>query len=120
MSKSHLYQKNFPTEMDLRPVSVNFLRAFSLDDVEKYDLCAHKNAKYLFYRFNDYVKAYGSQRLKIRHTRKFKDSVGMQEAEERSKLFLVEKIVHGVEFKNPYNIEVEKITRNNRDSRTQL
>ena len=26
-----------------------FLQAFSIDDVEKYDLFAHKNAKYLFY-----------------------------------------------------------------------
>ena len=32
----------------------------------------------------------------------------MQKVEERTKQFLVEKIVHGVEFKNPYNIEVEK------------
>lgn len=78
-----------------------FLPAFSLDDVEKYE-------KYLFYRFNDYVKACGSHRRKNRHTRKFKDSVGMQKVEERTKQFLVEKIVHGVEFKNPYNIEVEK------------
>ena len=78
-----------------------FLRAFSIDDVEIYDLYAHKNAKYLFYRFNDYVQAYGSHRRKIRHTRKFKYSVGMQEFEEKSKQFLVEKIIHGVEFKNP-------------------
>ena len=78
-----------------------FLPAFSLDDVEKYE-------KYLFYRFNDYVKACGSHRRKNRHTRKFKDSVGMQKVEERTKQFLVEKIVHGVEFKNPYKIEVEK------------
>ena len=26
-----------------------FLQVFSIDDVDKYDLCAHKNAKYLFY-----------------------------------------------------------------------
>ena len=26
-----------------------FLQAFSVDDVEKYDLVAHKNSKYLFY-----------------------------------------------------------------------
>lgn len=44
------------------PYISQFLRVFSLDDVEKYDLYAHKNAKYLFYWFNDYVKAYGSQK----------------------------------------------------------
>ena len=62
-----------------------FLEAFSIDDAEKYDLFAHRNAKYLFCCFNNYVKAYGSQRRKIRHTRKLKDSVGMQKVEEKSK-----------------------------------
>ena len=38
----------------------SFLSAFSIDDVEKYDLFTHENFKYLFYRFNDHVKAYGS------------------------------------------------------------
>ena len=32
----------------------------------------------------------------------------MQKVEEKSKQFLIEKIIHGVEFKNPYNIEIEK------------
>ena len=31
----------------------NFLPSFSIDDVEKFDLYSNKNAKYLFYRFND-------------------------------------------------------------------
>ena len=85
-----------------------FLQSFSIDDVEKYNLYAHKNAKYLFYCFSDYVKAYGSHRRKIRHTRKLKDSVGMQKIEKKSKQFLIEKIIHGIEFKNPCNIEIEK------------
>ena len=33
---------------------------FSIDDIKKYDLYTHKNSKYLFYRFNDYIKAYGN------------------------------------------------------------
>ena len=85
-----------------------FLQAFSIDHVEKFDLFAHKNSNYSFYRFNDCVKAYGRHRRKIRHTRKVKDSIGMQKVEEKSKQFLIEKIIHGVEFKNPYNIEIEK------------
>ena len=86
-----------------------FLPAFSIDDVEKYDLYAHKNSKYLFYHFNNYVKAYGSHRRKIKHTLKLKDSVGMQKVEEKSKQFLVEKIIHGVKFENPYNTSLEKM-----------
>ena len=39
-----------------------FLQDFSIDDQQKLDLLAFKNSKYLFYRFNDYVKTYGNPR----------------------------------------------------------
>ena len=35
-------------------------------------------------------------------------SVGMQKIEEKGKQSLVEKITHGIEFQNPYNIMTEK------------
>ena len=62
----------------------------------------------LFYRFNDYIKAYGNSRHKIKHTWKMLDTVGMQKIAEKSKQFLIEKIIHSVEFENPYFIEIEK------------
>ena len=34
-----------------------FLPSFSIDDVEKYDLYSNKNAKYLFYKFNDWIES---------------------------------------------------------------
>ena len=34
----------------------------------------------------------------------------MQKIEDKSKQFLIEKIIHGIEFKNLYNIEIEKKT----------
>ena len=37
-----------------------------------------------------------------------KEFVGLQKVEERSKQFLIEKIIHGVAFQNPYNTPVEK------------
>ena len=85
-----------------------FLHVFSIDDIEKYDLYMHKNSKYLFYCFNDYIKAYGNGKRKIKHSRKMIDSVGMQNVEEKSKQFLVEKIIHGIEFQNPYSIMTKK------------
>ena len=39
----------------------NFVPAFSIDAVKKYDLFANKNVKYLFYRLNDYVKVHGAR-----------------------------------------------------------
>ena len=102
MNKLHLHLKNFPTEMALRLTLVNFCVHFLLMTLKNM-ICT-----YLFYRFSDYVKACGSHRRKIGYKRKYKDSVGMQKVEERSKQFLAEKIIHGVEFKNPYNTEVEK------------
>ena len=72
ISKNFVYRNTFEKYIN------SFLPAFSIDDVEKYDLYSNKNLKYLFYRFNDYVKAYGNKRRKIRHTQKIKDSVGIK------------------------------------------
>ena len=79
----------------------NFLPLFSLDDVDKFDLYSNKNAKYLLYRFNDYIKMSGGKKQIIKHTLKIKDQIGLKKTEERNKQFLVEKIIHGVEFLNP-------------------
>ena len=90
----------------------SFLSAFSIDDVEKYDLYANKNSKYLFYRFNEYIKAYGGKRRKIKHTKKLKDSIGLKKTEERNTQFLVEKIIHSVQFQNPYKLSWTKTWNN--------
>ena len=34
-----------------------YLPSFSIDDAEKYDLYSNKNAKYLFYKFNDWIES---------------------------------------------------------------
>ena len=44
----------------------------------------------------------------IKHTLKIKDSIGLEKIEERDKQFLVEKIIHGVEYQNPYENSIEK------------
>ena len=68
-----------------------FLQSFSIDDQEKFDLLAFKNSKYLFYRFNDFIKVYGNPRYKLLHTRKMLDSVGIKKVEEKNKQFLIGK-----------------------------
>ena len=78
---------------------------FSIDNQEKFDLLAFKNAKYLFYRFNDFVKMYGNPRYKLLHTRKMLDTVVMQKVEEKNNQFLIEKIILGVVFENAYQQE---------------
>lgn len=100
--KKNSYRNTFESYMN------NFLPVFSIDDVKKYDLFTNKNSKYLFYRFNDYVKAYNSHRRKIKHTLKIEDSVAIQKIEARCKQFLVEKIIYGVEFTNPYATSIEQ------------
>lgn len=36
-----------------------------------------------------------------------RDSVGLKKIEERNKQLLIEKIIHGIEFKNPYTTNTE-------------
>ena len=85
-----------------------FLPDFSIDDQEKVDLLAFKNSKYLFYHFNDFIKAYGNPRYKLLHARKMIDTVGIKKIEEKSMQFLIEKIIHEVEFKSIYHSNPEK------------
>ena len=54
--------KKFSCNNTFEKYIINFLQNFSIDDQEKFDLLAFKNSKYLFYRFNDFVKAYGNPR----------------------------------------------------------
>ena len=56
IAKKFSYPNTFETQIS------RFLQAFSIDDIEKYDLYLHKNSKYLFYHFNDYIKAYGNDK----------------------------------------------------------
>ena len=52
----------------------NYLPSFSVKDIEKFDLFANTNSKYLLYKFNDWVESLqGVQKLTIRHTTKTKD-----------------------------------------------
>ena len=44
----------------------------------------------------------------IKYTLKVKDSIGLKKIEERDQQFFVEKIIHAVEFKNPYENYIEK------------
>ena len=100
--KKFSYNNSFETYI------TTFLQAFSIDDQEKFDLLAFKNSKYLFYRFNDFVKAYGNPRYKLLHIRKMLDSADLKKVEDKNKQFLIEKIIHGVEFENLYQSNPEK------------
>ena len=85
-----------------------YLPSFSIDDAEKFDLFANKNSKYLFYKFNDQIEALGGEKRIIRHTAKIKDSISSKKVEERHREFLVEKIIHSIEFSNLYENPTEK------------
>ena len=101
-TKKFSYRNSFEAHIS------TFLQDFSIDDQEKFDLLAFKNSKYLFYRFNDFIKAYGNPRYKLLDTRKMLDTVGMKKVEEKSKQFLIEKIICGVEFENLYKSDPER------------
>ena len=56
----------------------SYLRSFSIEEVEKFDLDANKNSKYLLYKFNDWIESLGAEKLLIRHTSKAQDTYGLK------------------------------------------
>ena len=99
MKQQHTYQKNFHVGTVLRRTLALFLKSFSIDDKEKFDFLAFKNSKYLFYRFNDFIKVYGNPRYKLLHTKKMLDTVRLQKVEQKIKQFFLEKMIHGIDLK---------------------
>ena len=76
----------------------SYLPSFSIDDVEKYDLYLNKNAKYLLYKFKDWIESMEGEKLLIRHTAKTKYVFSLNTIESRDKQFLIEKLIHNIEF----------------------
>ena len=79
--------KRFSYSNTFEKYITSFLQNFSIDDQEKFDMLAFKNSKYLFYRFNDFVKMYGNPRYKLLHTRKMKDSTTLKKLKIRTSNF---------------------------------
>ena len=86
----------------------SYLPSFSIEEAEKFDLYANKNAKHLLYKFNDWIESLGAEKLLIRHTSKAQITYGVKKYEEKDKQFLIEKIIHGIENENPYTISSKK------------
>ena len=84
----------------------NYLPSFSIDEIEKLDMLSNKNAKYLLYKFNDWIESLGGEKILIRHSSKVNDIVGLQKIEEKDKQFLIEK--------NIYEVEKEPVRYRNR------
>ena len=91
--------KKFSYSNTFEKYITSFLQMFSIDDQEKFDLLAFKNSKYLFYRFNGFVKMCGNPRYKLLHTRKMLDTVGLKKVEEKNNQFLIQKIIIGSNLK---------------------
>ena len=81
---------------------------FPIDDVEKYDLYSNKNAKYLFYKFNDWIESTKGEKLFMCHTAKMKDDFSLEGIEGRDRHFLIEKLIHNIQFKDHYQNLTEK------------
>ena len=45
-------------------------------------MLSHKNAKYLLYKFNDWIESMSEEKILIKQTSKVKDKIGLQKTEE--------------------------------------
>ena len=86
---------------------------FSIDDAEKHDFYSNKNAKYLLYKFNDWIESMEGEKLLIHHTAKTKDDFSLKTTESTDRQFLIEKLIHSIEFKDHYQKSTEKTPQNN-------
>ena len=71
-------------------------------------MLTNKNSKYLLYKFNNLTQSLNAEKIKIRHSSKVKDDIGLIKTEEKHNQFLIEKITVAVEKSNLYLISMEK------------
>ena len=86
----------------------SYLLSFSIDEAKKYDRYSNKSAKYLFYKFNDWIESMEEDKLLICHTAKTKDDFSFKTIESRDRQFLIEKLIHNIAFKGHYQSSTEK------------
>ena len=80
---------------------LNYLKYF-LDDVDnetvkKFDFFVHKNVKYLFYKFKDYLLFSGLNTVPVRHSKINEHKIVREEIQNRDWQYLVESVIKLVE-----------------------
>ena len=75
----------------------NYLKYFlgDLDNetVEKFDFFTHKNVKYPFYKFNDYLLFNGQNTVQVRHLKINENKIVLKEIQNRDWQYLVELVI---------------------------
>ena len=74
-----------------------FLDDIDNETVEKFSLSAHKNVKYLFYKFNDYLLFNGLNTVPVRHSKINENEIVMEEIQNRDSQYLAESVIKLVE-----------------------
>ena len=62
----------------------------------------------MLHKFNDWGEFTEGEKLLIHHTAKTKDDFSLQTIENRDRQFLIEKLIHNIEFKDRYQNLTEK------------
>ena len=79
IQKRVLYNQSFERYMK------QFLPAFSLVEIKKYNLLTNKNSKYLLYKFNNQIESLNAGKIKDKHSSKVKDDIGLIKIEKLKK-----------------------------------
>ena len=80
-------QKRISYHYSFEKYTHNYLPSFSLEEIDKLDILSHENAKYLLYKFNDWIESMGAEQTLIRRTSEVKDKIGLQKIEEKEAIF---------------------------------
>ena len=81
--------KRISYHCSFKKYTCSYLPSFWLAEIDRLDLLSNKNAKYLLYKFNDWIKSMGAEKILIRHTSKVRDEISLQKIEEKDKHFLI-------------------------------
>ena len=81
----------------------NYIREFlddlASDTIDRFDMLANKNIKYLFYKYNDFLLWKSLPALFLRHAKLIEDKVVLEELQNRDCQYLIENLISSIKNK---------------------
>ena len=90
---------------------LEYLDAIKNKNDDKYDILTHKNSKFLFYNFNNFLNRIGQKPKLIRHTNISDDDFTLENIQQKNWLYFFERLLTVFQDENTFNFSTKSILK---------
>ena len=93
---------------------LEYIDAIKNRNDDKYDMLTHKNSKFFFYNFNNFLNRIGEQPKLIRHTKIWDDDFALENLQEKNMSYFVKRLLTDSQDKNTINFSTKSSIEENK------